>query len=389
MDRFDLLVPGEEPARSVVLALGARGHQEVAVQEARLVYPDQASEAGRRVDGWWHVISFADDEGLASGGHYGWERVAVNTVARTFGGYGVGYGTGYPEAGAVPVGPTALVREVDPATARELRRQIVAQFPSPQEDAEPQPPLAVADTGRFLPPLQNSVYAAARELHERGAAGSDVLDEWLTAPTLPDDDPDVLLDLAHSVMYDGACDADSALHVPLLAAVALRRDVSSACRARLITLLTGAATLADRRAAAAADRLAAHGLVAAETPDEAAPRLAVEAVAPSLLAAWAGGDEALRFALAGLAAATRAADCTDRIRALTGARPDGPCRDALLLAAALSQDAAAEIDHAVAHVVQRGRLQSLDLPSPLASPRAAALDLLLPLLESEAGRLPV
>ncbi|MFD8478867.1 hypothetical protein [Kitasatospora sp. NPDC059673] len=387
MDRFDVLVPDEGAARAVAVALSGRGHREVAVQEAQLVYPDPTTDLGRRVDGWWHVVSLVDDEGLASGGHFGWERVAVNTAARAFGGYGVGYGTRFPGAAAVSVNQTALVRELDASTARALRCRIVAEFPPEQEVVEPETALEREDTGRALPPLGDAVRGAAHELHKHGVVGRAVVDDWLSVPSVPEDDHDVLIDLVLAVMADGACDAGSALHVPLLEAVALRADVSSAHRAVLITCLSRAVALTERLAAADADRLAAHGLTAEKSHDEAAVRRAVEAAAPSLLAEWESADEAVRFALAGLAAITHGAAFSDRIRSLAGSQADGPRREALLLAAALSQDAAGEIDAALSAVARAGRLRPFDLPSPLAPQRAVAVDLLIPLLEREASRL--
>ncbi|MFG2825315.1 hypothetical protein ACGFX4_38540 [Kitasatospora sp. NPDC048365] len=387
MDRFDAVVPGEGAAAWAAAQLCGRGHGTVAFQPAQLVYPDPVTDVGRPVDGWWHVVSAVDDEGLATGGTFGWERLAVNSVARAVGGYGVGYGTGFPGAAALSVSAAATVRKVPAAEARSLRERTVAAFPPAPADTAPDFGLRCPHTHYPLPPLQDAACAAASDLLELGAPNPAVIERWASPSAAADDDIDVLTDLARALMGDDECDADTAFHVPFLAALALRPDVSCAHRAVVITCLTRVAAHPRQRAAKDADRLTAHRLTAHRltthgSADETNARRAVEAAAPELLAAWERADEPVRFALAGLAALARARALTDPIHALAGQVATGPGRSALLLAAALSNGDAAGIESAITDLVRSSRLRPWEVPNPLADPTDTAVHLLVPMLEA-------
>ncbi|MFB9835790.1 hypothetical protein [Actinoallomurus acaciae] len=392
--------------------------------------------AGPELAGWWHVGSMVDEQaparaplvhakGLpqgyehiiealdresepepdayAEGLQQEYERVAVEALAREHGGF-AGSGWSSLRAGTLrgpaPQRPApelfdlgGLVHELDQEQAHAVRRSVIAGFP-----AEPERPLraehlACEDEERDYPPLLACVQEVAGRLRAgqgppvpvqkpwEAALTGGIIAAWLAAEADDfQDDQDVSFWLDESVMRQGVCFPHTAHGVPLLAGLAGHDEVHPARRAASIASLFEAASVGRRAAASEADRRSALGLPMSETADERSARLAAEAAAPGLLGRWDRECEALRFALAALAAACPAAAAStgsiDRVRSLTARWSDGPRGDALRLALALAEDEPRGLSAALNAYLERGHRRPGDVPSPHAPARGAALELL-------------
>jgi hypothetical protein len=436
MIHYSVAVPDEKAARSVAGALTARGHRWVTVvplhrlrrvPERHLVR-EELEFSGPELAGWWHVGSLVDEQAPAGFEHapdpdaegfqQECERAALEALAREQGGFA---GAGWSSLRAAtlrepsPQRPApelfdlgGLVHEVDQERAHAVRRSVIAGLPPRPERPLRAEYLAFDDEERDHPPLLECVQNVARRLQ----AGQDPLPEgpaaqkpwdaaltggvvaaWVT--TEADDfqgDHDVSFWLDESVMRQGACFPHTAQGVPLFTGLAVHDDVHPVRRADSVASLFGAATIGQRAAASEADRRFALGLPMSETADERSARLAVEAAAPGLLSRWDRECEAVRFALAALAAAcpaaARSTGSIDRIRGLTARWTDGPRGDALRFALALAEDEPGRLDAALNGHRERTYRRPGDVPSPHAPARGAALELLRRQVRHELHPLP-
>ncbi|MGA5005389.1 hypothetical protein ACPCDX_10355 [Streptomyces koyangensis] len=391
---YSLAAPTEAAARSIASALARRGHRYVTVRPLYLPHLDpdsplfgMAQFSRPELEGWWSVRSLVDEEAPGPDAEFHQqecEQVEVDAVGRENGGFrDVGSVTGRETmlAGWDPAGTT---HELDQPRAHRLRREAVSRFPPPAEEPAPAEPLAYAAADRPFPPLLESVRQVARALAAREGELPDGVAWWLTAPAeeFPDD-PSVLFGLADSTLHQGTCYPHTAGNIPLLAGLAAYKDVRPAHRAVLISFLYEAATVGRRLAASEADRRVALGLPFEETPDEHAARRAVDVAAPPLLDRWDSADEAGRYALATLAAATGHSASRPRVLRLARRWATGPRSHALRLAAALAGGDDTEAAAALREVVASGGVGPLAAPSPLADTRGGALTVLSSLAEQE------
>ncbi|MFI2424086.1 hypothetical protein ACH5A7_08260 [Streptomyces sp. NPDC018955] len=337
--------------------------------------------------GWWSVDSLVDEEAPdpASEFHqHDCEKAAVEAVGRAHGGFRNGGSQADRETMLSVFDRRGLVHELDQKHAHRIRRDVIPGFPPPVEEPAPATPLQCATAERPFPPVLECVRQVARDQEARQGGLPDGTAWWLTAEADGfSDDREVVFELADSVMHQGTCYPHTAEEIPLLAGLACHEDIRPAHRAVLTTFLFEAATIGQRLAASGADRRVALGLPPEETADELAARRAVEAAAPYLLDRWDGEDEAVRFTLAALAAATRHSASSARIRHLAERRPAGPRTDALRLAAVLAEADDAEVATVLRGIVESGAVPPRRVPSPLAPTRGAALNLFKPLVERE------
>ncbi|MFE6226299.1 hypothetical protein [Streptomyces sp. NPDC057854] len=396
---YSVAAPSEADARAVAAALARRGHRWVTVRPVYLPHLDPGHHLFGRpafsrpeLEGWWSVDSLVDEEApdAASESHqHDCERKAVDAVARAHGGFWNSGSLARRETKLSGFDRRGLVHEHDEEHAHRVRREVVARFPPPVREPVPAAPLRCATADRSYPPVLECVREVARDLEARGGGLPAGTAWWLTGEAEDfSGDREVVFELADAVMHQGTCYPHTAEEIPLLAGLAGHADVRPAHRALFLTFLYEAATIGLRLAASGADRRVALGLPLEETADERAARRAVEAAAPRLLDRWDGEDEAVRFALAGLAAATRHGASRPRVRRLAEHWPAGPRADTLRLVLALTAPGDAEVVTVLRDMAGSGTLPPRRIPSPLAPPRGAALVLLKPLLEREVSSLP-
>lgn len=106
-------------------------------------------------------------------------------------------------------------------------------------------------------------------------------------------------------------------------------------------------------------------------------------MAPRLLAGWDEEDEALRFTLAALAAATGHRASLTRVRRPARRRPTGPRSYALRLAAAPAGGDGTEVTAVLRELVAGGGVRPRLLPSPPVSAHGGASAMLSNLVERE------
>ncbi|MFH9042780.1 hypothetical protein ACH4FA_25990 [Streptomyces sp. NPDC017966] len=397
---YSVAAPSEADARSVASELTRRGHRWVTVRPVYLPHLDPGNrlfgkpEFSRpELEGWWSVDSLVDEEApdRASEFHqHDCEKAAVEAVGRAHGGFWNGGSQANRETKLSGFDRRGLVHELDQKHAHRVRRDVVSGFPPPVKEPAPATPLQRTTAERPFPPVLECVRQVARDQEAQQGRLPDGIAWWLTTEADGfSDDREVVFELADSVMHQGTCYPHTADEIPLLAGLAGHEDIRPAHRAVLTTFLFEAATIGQRLAASGADRRVALGLPLEETVDELAARRAVEAAAPYLLGRWDSEDEAVRFTLAALAAATRHSASSTRIRHLAERWTTGPRRDALRLAAVLAEADDAEVATVLRDIVESGVVPPSRVPSPLAPTRGAALNLLTSLVEREMSPLPV
>ncbi|MFE1782946.1 hypothetical protein ACFW9F_10220 [Streptomyces sp. NPDC059506] len=391
---YSVAAPSEADARSVASALVQRGHRWVTVRPVYLPHLDPGNrlfgkpEFSRpELEGWWSVDSLVDEEAPdpASEFHqHACEKMAVEAVGRAHGGFWNSGSLATRETMLPGFDHRGLVHELDQKHAHHIRRDVISRFPPPTEEPAPATPLQCTVAEHPFPPVLECARQVARDQEAQQGDLPDGTAWWLTSEADSfSDDHEVIFELANSVMHQGTCYPHTADEIPLLAGLACHEDIRPAHRALFTTFLFEAATIGQRLAASGADRRVALGLSLEETADELAARHAVEAVAPYLLDRWDSEDEAVRFTLAALAAATRHSASDTRIRHLAERWATGPRTDALRLAAALAETDDTAVVTVLRSMVESGVIPPGKVPSPLAPTRGAALNLLKPLIERE------
>lgn len=398
---YSVAAPSEADARSAASAMARRGHRWVTVRPVYLPHLDPGNglfgkpEFSRpELEGWWSVDSLVDEEApdpTSEFHQHSCEQAAVEALGRAHGGFWNGGSLADRETMlSEPSGfdRRGLAHELDQEHAHRIRRDLISGFPPPREEPAPAAPLRCSTVARPLPPVLECVRQVAREQKAQQGDLPDGTAWWLTEEADGfSGDREVIFELADSVMHQGTCSPHTAAGIPLLAGLAAHEDMRPAHRAVLTTFLFEAATAGQRLAASGADRRVALGLSLEEAADERAARHAVEAAAPYLLDRWDSEEEAVQFALAALAAATRHGASGTRIRHLAERWTTGPRTDALRLAAALAETDSAEVTTVLRGIVESGVVRPHKVPSPLAPLRGAALGLLTPLVERQMSSL--
>lgn len=306
--------PDEDSAQALAADLALRGHRFV---------------RSHPHEGRWRLESLVDEEAPGPEAEFGQaahEAAATGALARGHGGHRRGEMIAHRR--------TALMHREDDAddaaSARAIRREVVARFPATVKPPEPTDPLATrAGSYRPLFEVLRTVATADswwRTTDADAFAGSS--------------ETELVFELHDTFMHQGSCYDHTAREVPLIAALAAHDDVRPALRATLVDFLFLAATAGRRFAAADTDRRDSLGLSQDEDAEERSAREAVEASAPALLARWDDESEAVCFALALLAAACprQGRHLAGEITAWAESEGDSPRSTMLRLAAALAAD---------------------------------------------------
>lgn len=395
---YQVAVPDEERARLVADALVERGHRWVRVRPVYLPHLDpQHRLFGRpefsrpELEGWWQVGSLVDEPASDRDAEFHQqecEREAVRATARAHGGFYDGGSMAGRETMLSHLDRRGLVHDLDEERAHAVRRAVIAGFPPRPQALVPSVPLRYAAEGDGHPPLLELVRQVVRRQRAQRGELPEGTAWWLTPDAGAfEDDRELLFELANAAMHQGTCYPHTAQEIPLLAALAAHDGVHPVHRAVLVTFLTEAGTIGSRLVAADADRRVALGLALEEHEDERAARSAVEAAAPELLERWDGECEAVRFALAALAAvcpeAARPSGVIPRVHALAEDSPDPHRAVAARLAARLAENAPDALPAALQEAMANAPDPDRGLPSPYAPVRGACLTVLKSMLERQ------
>ncbi|MFJ9527895.1 hypothetical protein [Streptomyces cyaneofuscatus] len=307
--QYTLSLPSEDTALAAAAELSGMGHRLTAVRvHGHFRFVPSSFWYGRpsmdpELEGWWQVFSLAVHSGYERGALEPFlrgQRIRVAQVARDHGGFRQGCGEGHAATLEGVFTRDGLVHEQPGA-------QVALPSPLPEDPARPPtgPPWNAGGAGEPAAVVQAAV-AVAERLYGSAEDAPDAVG-WLLDEEFAFGEPygtadEFLGDLADAVAHQGTCTDTTVEAIPFL--LELVRDGGLAPGSRLILLcdLVRLGASGPAAAVALADRITALGGIQDESAADHLTRQAIGRGLPRLLSRWDDESEAVRFALAALAA---------------------------------------------------------------------------------------
>ncbi|MDT0418183.1 hypothetical protein RM574_22105 [Streptomyces sp. DSM 41982] len=307
--QYTLSLPSEDAARAAAAELSGIGHRLTAVRvQDHFRFVPSSFWYGKpsmdpELEGWWQVFSLAVYSGyerMALEPFFRSEWIRVARVARAHGGFQQGGSEGHAETLEGVFTRDGLVHE-------QAGADVVLPSPLPKDPVRPPagPPWKSSEVGEPAVLVQ-AVVAVAERMY---GGAEDVPDAvgWLLDEEFAFGEPygstgEFLGDLADAVAHQGTCTDATVEAVPFLMELVCYDNVAPGSRLVLLGDLLRLAASGPAAAVSLADRITALGGAWEESAAEYLTRRAIGSDLPRLLSRWEDEDDAIRFALAALAA---------------------------------------------------------------------------------------
>ncbi|MGA5047583.1 hypothetical protein [Streptomyces arboris] len=307
--QYTLSLPSEDAALAAAAELSGMGHRLTAVRvhdHFRFVpssfwYGSPSMDP--ELEGWWQVFSLAVHSGYERGALEPFlrgERMRVAQVARDHGGFQQGCGEGHAVTLESIFTRDGLVHEQPGA-------QVALPSPLPEDPARPPagPPWNAGGADEPAAVVQAAV-AVAERLYGSAEDAPDAVG-WLLDEEFAFGEPygttgEFLGDLADAVAHQGTCTDTTVDAVPFLMELVHDDGIAPGSRLILLCDLVRLGASGPAAAVALADRITALGGVRDESAADHLTRQAIGRGLPKLLSRWDDESDAVRFALAALAA---------------------------------------------------------------------------------------
>ncbi|MFE5597038.1 hypothetical protein [Streptomyces sp. NPDC056549] len=307
--QYTLSLPSEDAARATAAELSGRGHRLTAVRaHDHFRFVPSSFWYGKpsmdpELEGWWQVISLAIYSGyerMILEPFLRIERMRVAHMARAHGGFHQGCGEGHAVTLEGIFTRDGLVHD-------QAGAEVPLPNPLPEEPARPPsgPSWNYGGLGEPRAVVQAVVAAVERiygEAQDAPEAAAWLLDEEFAFSEPYETTFEFLGDLADAVAHQGTCTDATVEAVPFLAKLVCDDSIAVGSRLMLLGDLLRLAASGPSAALSLADRTAALGDAWQESAAEYLTRRAICRELPQLLSRWGDESDAVRFALAALAA---------------------------------------------------------------------------------------
>ncbi|MFI6286112.1 hypothetical protein ACIBCM_15355 [Streptomyces sp. NPDC051018] len=307
--QYTLVLPSEDAARAAAAELSGMGHRLTAVRvhdHYRFVpssfwYGKPSMDP--ELEGWWQVFSLAVHSGyerMALEPFFRSERIRVADVARAHAGFQQGFSEGHAATLEEAFQRDGLVHE-------QAGADVTLPSPLPEDPARPPagPPWKCVEVGEPAMLVQ-AVVAVAERMYGSSEDAPDAVG-WLLDEEFAFGEPygsagEFLGDLADAVAHQGTCTDTTVEAVPFLMELVCDDSVAPGSRLVLLGNLLRLAASGPAAEVSLADRITALGDAWEESAAEYLTRRAIGREPPRLLSRWEDESDAVRFALAALAA---------------------------------------------------------------------------------------
>ncbi|MFD3411249.1 hypothetical protein [Streptomyces cyaneofuscatus] len=345
--QYTLTFPSEDTALAAAAELSGMGHRLTAVRvHGHFRFVPSSFWYGRpsmdpELEGWWQVFSLAVHSGYERGALEPFlrgERMRVAQVARDHGGFQQGCGEGHAATLEGVFTRDGLVHDRPGA-------QVALPRPLPEDPARPPagPPWNAGGPAGEPAAVVQAAVAVAERLYGSAEDAPDAVG-WLLDEEFAFGEPygtagEFLGDLVDAVAHQGTCTDTTVEAIPFLLELVRDDDLAPGSRLILLCDLVRLGASGPAAAVALADRITALGGVQDESAADHLTRQAIGRGLPRLLSRWDDESDAVRFALAALAALCGTHDRHVRAWPATLPAPAHSSRaDAVSLMAALLSD---------------------------------------------------